>query len=400
MSAVIKEKPVSDADENTDPEVIEPKTLAEILVISDQLPDDFYKNTAKYQGELDQAIATAKSLVHEITDEGRKLAKSDAAIIRKYAKTTNGFSLSVFRSLTDKVKAWKDDITGKTKQLETEADNIMARFEKIEAEKLKNIENLLVERLAWHRDHRDGASIREDFYTQADLKPMIKLSGSLTDKGALTNKADSFVKAIADNETASQNRFDSRILILENRCLRAEINPPLTQIHFGSVFYAEDDVFDAKVEELINTEIERRAEMAARIEKQNAAANQKRIDDALRDQQAEAERIARENALKENPEPEKEIVPTVTHQQVDTAISQKRTADDDRKNPPVVRATTGRMEQPSGTPKGTRTVLVTMVFEWDGVTENTSNIGVEGFLKRKLPAPMQERLKEVSSRDA
>jgi len=216
--------------------VTEPKSLSEILVISDQLPEDFYKNTQKYQAELDTAIATAQSLVHDITDEGRKLAKQDAAIIRKYAKTTNDFSLSVFRSLTDKVKNWKDDITGKTKLLEQEADNIMSRFEKIEREKLDTITTLLATTLA---EYRVEIGLRPEFYGNYDLSPMVKLSGTLTEGGKLTTKAFGFVKTIADGKLALQNRFDHREKDLKIKCLEADINPPLTHLHLGAVMDAE-----------------------------------------------------------------------------------------------------------------------------------------------------------------
>jgi len=92
--------------------------LAELIVIPSEMPVDYYKNTNKYQKELDTAIETAKSLVHPLDDEGRKLAKADAAMIRKLAKTHNDFALSTFRSLTDKVKLFKDAISGKAKDLE------------------------------------------------------------------------------------------------------------------------------------------------------------------------------------------------------------------------------------------------------------------------------------------
>lgn len=270
--------------------VVKTNLLSEILTISDKVPEDFYKNTAKYEADLDNAIATAQSLVHEITDEGRKLAKADSAIIRKYAKTTNGFSLSVFRSMTDKVKVWKDEITGKTKLLEQEADNIMSRFEKIENEKLDAVTCLLVDTLA---KYRVEIGLRPEFYGDYDLSPMVKLTGSVTEGGKLTAKALGFVKTIANGKLTLQNRHDSRTLILENRCLKAEINPPLTSIHFGAIFNADDEVFNAKVDELINIEVNRRAEMEANITRKNEAANQKRLDDALRDQQAEANRKAK-----------------------------------------------------------------------------------------------------------
>ena len=403
MSAVMKDPSLVHADENTDMAVIEPKSLAEMLAISDQLPDDFYKNTEKYQAQLDVAIATAKSLVHEITDEGRKLAKSDAAIIRKYAKTTNGFSLSVFRSLTDKVKLWKDGITGKTKQLESEADNIMARFEKIENEKLDSIKTLLANTLD---EYRIEIGLRPEFYGDYDLSPMVKLSGTLTDGGKLTSKALGFVKTIANGKLTLQQRFDSRVLILENRCLRADINPPLTHVHLGTVMFAEDDVFNAKVEELVNAEIERRAEMAARIERQNAEENQKKIDDALKLQQAETDRKAQEKAQQElatnippTPESLRKSADSIAQSAQYADRSDDKAKDLAEASKLRQHATELEQQQDQQLPE-TRTVIITATFEFSGISNKTSNDGVERFFRNKLPEQMQVKILTLSSQNA
>jgi Fic family protein len=308
------------------------------------------------------------------------------AAIRKYAKTTNGFALSVYRSLTDKMTAWRGDFTKEIKEIDAIADGIGAKFKKMEEEKLKNIGDLLDERLEWHRSN---SSIKQEFHTLADLRPMLKLSGTLTDKGALTTKAGAFIKAIADGELASQLQYENRIMILENRCLRSEINPPLTHQHLGVVMYADDDIFNAKVDELVSAEILRRAEMAARIEKQNAADNQKKIDDALRDQQAEANRIASENAKKAEPEPEAKQPPALM-QTVDTVIAQNRLAKDDRKNPPVVQSSEAYKE-PAKQP-GKRTAKFSVSFEVV-VSERVGDRAVYDHFLTKLPDDIKAMIK-------
>lgn len=403
MSAVMQEMAVT-----------EPKSLSEILVISDQLPEDFYKNTQKYQAELDTAIATAQSLVHDITDEGRKLAKQDAAIIRKYAKTTNDFSLSVFRSLTDKVKNWKDDITGKTKLLEQEADNIMSRFEKIEREKLDTITTLLATTLA---EYRVEIGLRPEFYGNYDLSPMVKLSGTLTEGGKLTTKAFGFVKTIADGKLALQNRFDHREKDLKIKCLEADINPPLTHLHLGAVMDAEDKVFNVKVNELITAEIERRAEMERRIAKQNEAANQKKIDDALKAQQEEADRkakaeheahqkqgdeiildIAKDRNAELNPAPEQEKTPEDLRRIAKEIVaSAERAPTNAMRNSELSEATALRRkadeleaENPA-IEQGKKLVTITCEFQIM-VRSHITPQGVADHLKTKLPADLKAAL--------
>jgi len=298
MSAVLKEN-----------EVIETKSLAEILVISDEVPADFYKNTEKYQAEIDTAIEHAKSLVHPINEEGRKLAKSDAALIRKFAKNRNAWSLEVFRSLTEKIKFWRDDITGKTKLLEQEADNILARFEEHEANILKGIRATLKEELALVIEQ--CKEIRPEFLTDYDVEPLVKLTGTLTPSGKLTSKAYSELRSFVLTDLAKQQLHDNRILTIENRCLRADINPPLGKVHFGEVFWADEQTFEEKLEALVTAEIARRVEMEMRIEADLKKKEQAKIDEALAQ---ERERIRLEEQAKiaqETPKAEPVIVKQV-----------------------------------------------------------------------------------------
>ena len=275
--------------------LVEKKSLAEILVISDQQPTDFYKNTAIYQANLDLAIASAKSLVHSVDEDGRKLAKSDVALIRKFAKQNRGFALSVFKSLTDKIKSWQTSVNTKCIDLEAEADGIMARFDAMEKKKLEGIKLALKLALG---DYRVESALRPEFIRPSDLSQFIKLSGTLTPKGDLTKGALTFVKAIADGEKFLQQRFDGRALTVENRCLRAGINPPLTIEGFGNEIYSDDEIFNAALDRKVAAELSRYEETKALIEKQNADDNKKKIDDALKEQQEEANRLAKIEAEK------------------------------------------------------------------------------------------------------
>lgn len=390
MSAVMKDQ---DPSQETTQElaVLKPTSLAEILVISDESPTDFFSNPA-YDEQLDKAVAQTTGLVYSADDEGEKLMKADATNINKFATTCKKHALATYKLQTDEIQQLRAVKDGKVKLLLDNRQSMIAQFTELREAKLSLIRTKLTECLAGFWE----AGVKEEFRT-GSIEPMVIYS-SLTPKENLTANAIKFCKDISDGNFAQQTKIESRHLILENRCLKEGINPPLTKVHFGTVFYADDEFFNAKLEELVASEIQRVAEMKAKIERDNEAANQKKIDDALKDQEAELKRQAQaEKDQEAKAEPEKQ---QTLHQQVDDAIALNRKLEDDRKNPPVVRASTGRMKKPSGTPEGTRTVLVTMVFEWDGVTENTSNQGMEGFLTRKLPEPMQARLKEVSSRDA
>lgn len=359
--------------------------LAELIVIPSEMPVDYYKNTNKYQKELDTAIETAKSLVHPLDDEGRKLAKADAAMIRKLAKTHNDFALSTFRSLTDKVKLFKDAISGKTKDLEKEANNITSRFEELEKAKLDNIQKLLEEK---YLELIEENNVKPEYRGVADLSLMVKLTGSLTDSGALSKKSIDFLKAIVADKLAKQNKIESRILLIENRCLKAEINPPLSKVHFGTVLYADDEVFNAKLDELIAAEVDRREQMAERIRKQQDAENQRKIDEALRLQQDEANRIAKaEQAAKE----------AALRQEHQKQLEEVRATAIQKKQPEIkkVEESFNKVFAPEPVApvvQDKRTVRVMVQFDWPNVSARSSDNAVANVLDAKLREFLPEQL--------
>ena len=403
MSAVLKEELPK-----TELTLVEKKSLAEILVISDQQPSDFYKNTAIYQSNLDLAIASAKSLVHSIDDEGRKLAKADVALIRKFAKQNRGFASSVFKSLTDKIKSWQTSVNTKCIDLEAEADGIMARFDAMEKKKLEGIKSALELALD---EYRAEAAIRLEFIKPADLSQYIKLSGTLTPKGDLTKGALTFVKAIADGEKFLQQRFDGRVLTIENRCLRAGINPPLTIDGFGNEIYSDDEIFNAALDRKVAAELERYEETKKLIEKQNAADNQKKIDDALKLQQADADRMAREKIANEakaeiqvpaQKEPDKTIVSPQslreTAQRIDeSAAHADRSSDARREHEQAdnLRTRADELEQAQAiTIPGRKKVTFTAEFEVN-VSERISNRAIQDRFNSLLPPDLLAMLQNV-----
>ena len=397
-------KKADQEQQKTELTIVKKNSLAEVLIISDQQPADFYKNTAIYQANLDVAIASAKTLVHAIDDDGRKLAKSDVALIRKFAKQNRGFATSVFKSLTDKIKGWQVSVNTKCADLEAEADSIMDRFDAMEKENLKGIKSAID---AYLSDYRNELCLRPEFIKPADLSPFVKLSGTLTPTGSLTKQAVLFIKTLANKELFQQQQFDSRVLIIENRCLRAGINPPLTVEGFGNEIHADDDVFNLALERKVSAELERYKATKALIEKQNAADNQKKIDDALKLQQAEADRIAREKVKDEKVE-----IPASTQKEPDktpqslrdmakrideSAAHADRSSDARREHEQAdqLRAKANELEKAQIiTIPGRKIVRFTAEFEVT-VSERISNNAIQDRFNSLLPPDLLSMLQNV-----
>ncbi|MDP1772756.1 MAG: hypothetical protein Q8L15_10770 [Methylobacter sp.] len=371
MNAVLKHD-----DKDQELAVVEPKSLSELLAVGDTCPADFYNNP-EYLEQVKTVKELAKSLVHTIDDQGRADSKKDAAAIRKYAKTTDSFALGVFRSMSDKFKVWRDSFTAEIKELNAIADGIDAKFKKMEQEKLESITQLLKDQLTASREE---SGVKSDFQVKSvDLSGMVKLSGTITDKGKLTTKAMSFIKAITDGELAHQNKTGMRLQTLENRCLRADINPPLAAINLGNELYGTDEEFDAKVDALIVAETERKTEAEARIKKQLEADNQKVLEDALADQQKAAVEIARQEQPKPLDQPEATPAADV---KVSVAATERH-------------QTTRRAVAPTDDKK---TVSVIATFQIS-VRSHISTQAVIDHLKTKLPDDLKAALISCSGQE-
>lgn len=269
--------------------------IIKLLEITDTCPADFYKNP-EYLENTKQIVELAKTLVHEVSDEGRIKAKSDVAAIRKYVKTTDSFTLGIFRSLTDKIKTWRDEFTWETKRLSQTADEIMAKFEVMEAEQLAYIRDVVSAELA---NLRTLAGIREEFMTRPDLAPLIKLSGTLTPNQKLTSKANKFLTEITYREKEDQSNYDSRLVLIKLRCLESDINPPLDPEYFGQAIYEDYEIFNSRLSALITIELDRREQTKQRIIKQQEEETARKIAEAVRLAELERQKPAEPEPIKE-----------------------------------------------------------------------------------------------------
>ncbi|MCK5387558.1 MAG: hypothetical protein KAJ39_10235 [Gammaproteobacteria bacterium] len=373
-------------------EVPSSKKLNDLLVIVDQVPDDFFTNPV-YDKELDRAISASNNLVYNLDDAGEKQAKQDATNINKFAKMFDKFIAATFKHHTESVTAWRNGKKSKTKLLLENRQKLIDQFAEKRAEKIKEIELILHESFD---EIRYDLSIDDHYFSdESDISPLIKLSGTLTPKGELTKKAVDFLTGLANAELAEQNRIESRHLILENRCLKEGINPPLTHIHFGSVFLADDDMFNDKVEVLIAAEIDRKAEMEARVIKEQEAKKQAEIDAALKAQQAEANRIAKEEANKTALECAEQSKVTPENEQPKTWEEQQGLVEIDDDDEPVKQEPAPAKKQ--AVVNGKHQVEIQVTFTM-AISDRVKDKAVQEHFLSQLPEKLKSSIDSLTTR--
>lgn len=367
-------------------EVAQNLSLETCLTIPVNLPADFYQNPI-YDQHIDNAIAASTNLVYDLDEEGEKKAKGDATSLNKYATLFDKFTAAVYKTQTEQVSQWRDNKKTKVKALLANRQKLIDQFAERRQEKLTEIEETLTNTLSglWIQHE-----VKQEFQI-GDINPLVTLTGTLTPGGQLTKKAKNFLNVIVSDNLAQQRKIEKRLVILENRCLREEINPPLMQAHFGTVFYASDEIFQDKLDFLIAAEVDRMTEMKERLIKQQEAENQRKLEAALKAQQDEANRIAREEALRLRT-PLSESKGSVEPAAI-MAEGQRKTAEE-KKLPPLTKFYADDAKAVTGK----RKVRITAVFDLE-ISNRVSNAGAELYLRNKLPAVLADCLIECSSKN-
>lgn len=130
-------------------------------------------------------------------------------------------------------------------------------------------------------------------FQRAQYSDLVILT-NVTGKGALTAKAKQEVQSRVNADKQLQDQTDKRLLMLENTCLKAGMISSLTRAHVETFLFADDATYQARLDSLIASELERQRATEQRLREQQAA-EQRRIDEQ-RQRETEA---AQQRALDE-----------------------------------------------------------------------------------------------------
>jgi hypothetical protein len=250
------------------------------------------------KGNFPEALAMIKKDVADnillVTPETTSTCKDQIAEFRKDARDLTASWKAHEKYLNKDVLDAAQHVKLICQVLTDGAEEMSAQVKKIEQETMDICTELLVRfRVAcW-----DELGVETE-YMKASIEDLIKL-GSMTPKGDLTKGAKTEVETRCKLDKAQQERVASRLMALENLCLKADINPPLTRASIDHFLHTDDPVFYSKLDIVVLAEQSRKAEAERIMKERLEAENQRKLEEALKAQQAEANRIAMEAARKE-----------------------------------------------------------------------------------------------------
>ena len=199
-----------------------------------------------------------------VTTDNLSFAKKQMAGLNKSKK-----AIDTFRK--DKVSSESEDIDLFKSNFKLYLAPIDAKYEQIKKDvsvfESETKDKILKELSLYCEDFIKIQGIRDNF-KDVDIIDLMVL-GSVTAKGALTKKAREVIESRVMICKSKQDKYDMRLMQLENLSHRAGLESPLTITHIQGIISLDDDSeYETKLNELISSEIERQDIVKANLQKQ------------------------------------------------------------------------------------------------------------------------------------
>lgn len=237
-----------------------------------------------------------------VTADTLKDAKQLATDLNKTAKLIDDRRKQEVSKASEPVRQFDDQMKELVGLCKSGRQKLLDQVKQFEDETRAEALELLVD---YRQELWQDLSVSPDYRT-AEIKDLAILS-ALTAKRNLTSKARGDVRSRVEADKALQDQTERRILELEVESHRAGLAAPLQRVHIEAFLFADDETYRAKLDGLIEAEIQRQeaAERRERerIEREEAQRRREDAERQQREQAAEAERIAHEQAQQSSTEP-------------------------------------------------------------------------------------------------
>jgi len=215
-----------------------------------------------------------------VTADNLAFAKTKMADLNKSIKFIDTFRKDKVTAESVAIDTFKDNVKKYVALIDKKREDIKKDVEVFERETKASI----TKELSLYSDELIKTQNIRDNFIDVDIIDLIAL-GSVTTKGALTKKAKETIEARVAKCKAKQDKYDMRLMQLENLSYQNGLETPLTITHIQGIISLDDDnEYESKLSELISSEMERQKTIKANILKkatedaqQNVLNEQRRI---------------------------------------------------------------------------------------------------------------------------
>ena len=244
--------------------------------------------------------------------------KESSNELGKTSKFISRFRIDKKTSEMEDINIFETNFKSYCTLIDAKQAEIKKGLEVFEAETRKQILEICTKYLVEQYKEQD---LRVEFRI-IDISDMT-LSKYATTKMAISKNGKDEIDKRINEKLALQNKVDNRILLLENICLRAGIEP-LTVEHIQGFLFNDDASYQVKLDNLINAEVKRNEAVKARVEAETrkAVAEEKTpFDDCPPPQDSEIIKYAACGSRQEVEQPIKKEVTVVANEKVTKTIS-------------------------------------------------------------------------------
>ncbi|MDA3908107.1 MAG: DUF1351 domain-containing protein [Sulfurimonas sp.] len=217
------------------------KTIKQLVKVDTSIIDYITGELAKDEYNF---VVTADNLV---------FAKAKMSDLNKSAKFIDTFRKDKVASESEDIDSFKTNVKEYLTLIDLKRESIKKDVAVFESEQKLSITKELG---LYAEELIETYNLRFEFQ-KVDVSDLILL-GSVTSKGALTKKASETIEGRVIACKSKQDKYDMRLMKLENLSLKSGLASPLTIVHVQGIINIEsDEEYETKLDALIASEIER-----------------------------------------------------------------------------------------------------------------------------------------------
>ena len=217
-----------------------------------------------------------------VTMDNFKVMKESSLFLGKVAKDISDFRIAKVKEETQDIKIFEDSLKRFTNMFKSKQDEIKQGLDVFEEETRKQVKAVCI---AYFDDYSLEVGLSDEF-KNVNLEDMTQ-TGFMTASGAISKKGKEEVEKRVQVQLNLQNKVQNRLMMLENECLKAGIEP-LTKQHIQGFLFADDNTYISNLNMLIDSELKRAEQIKAKQEqelRQKIEAESKVKEEVLQDKE-------------------------------------------------------------------------------------------------------------------
>ncbi|MCT7908763.1 hypothetical protein N5915_04255 [Arcobacter lacus] len=197
-----------------------------------------------------------------VTMTNFKDMKESSLFLGKVAKQISDFRIAKVKEETTDIKLFEDSLKKFTNMFKSKQDVIKQGLDVFEEETRKQIKEVCITYL---NQYCLEVGLKEKFQN-INLEDMTQ-TGFMTASGSISKKGKEEVEKRVQVQLNLQNKVQNRLMMLENECLKAGIEP-LTKQHIQGFLFADDNTYISNLNMLIESELRRAEQIKAKQEQE------------------------------------------------------------------------------------------------------------------------------------